>query len=269
MSIINQALKKVQREQQLAHGNAAWAPPAAAPAGAPRRRGQALWIVTAALFALSLGATLHAWLVSPTAQVETSPAPAQSASDPIPQAQPVQSTKDARGDFKPVRQVVNSAPERQPAEPETATVAPVRPVRVAAARRPLPSAATVAGYVSRGNALYRQGEYQGAIDMYQTALALNPVDVKARNNLGSAYLQLAMDDHATAAFQEVLRLDSSYSLAYYNLACVQARAGNVQNAAAFLRQAIAIAPEARDWARTDDDFARVRGALEFRQLLEP
>lgn len=262
MSIINQALKKVQREQQLAHGDMAWTPPAATPAGAPQRRGQALWIVTAALFALSLGATLHAWLISPTAQVGTDPAPARTTTAPLPHVRPVQLTKDARADFAAV-------PEQQPGEPETATVAPVPPVQVAAVRRPIPSAATVAGYVSRGNALYRQGEYQGAIDMYQAALTLNPVDVKARNNLGSAYLQLAMDDRATAAFQEVLRLDSSYSLAYYNLACVQARAGNVQSSAAFLRQAIAIAPEARAWARADSDFARVRGALEFRQLLEP
>ena len=262
MSIINQALKKVQHEQQLAHSGTAWTPPAATPTGASRRRGQALWIVTAALFALSLGATLHAWLASPTAQVGTSSTPTPPAAAPIPQAQPVQSTKDAGVDF-------DAVPERRPAEPRTATVAPVRPVRVAAARRPVPSAATVADYVSRGNALYRQGEYQRAIDMYQAALALNPVDVKARNNLGSAYLQLAMDDRATAAFQEALRLDSSYSLAYYNLACVHGRAGDVQSAAAFLQQAIAIAPEARDWARTDSDFAPVRDTPEFRQLLEP
>ena len=269
MSIINQALKKVQREQQLAQGGTAWAPPAATPAGAPRRRGQTLWIVTAALFALSLGATLHAWLASPTAQVGTAPTPAQPVSDVIPQTRPVQPTKDAGADFKPVHQVVDAVPKRQPGEPETATITPVHPVRVAAARRPAPSAATAAGYVSRGNALYRQGEYQRAIDMYQAALALNPVDVKARNNLGSAYLQLAMDQRALTTFQEALRLDSSYSLAYYNLACVQARAGNVQSAVAFLQQAIAIAPEARDWARTDNDFALVRNAPEFRQLLEP
>ena len=66
-----------------------------------------------------------------------------------------------------------------------------------------------------------------------------------------------------------MRLDSSYSLAYYNLACVQARAGNAESAAAYLQQAAAIAPEARDWARTDSDFAAVRDAPEFRQILEP
>ena len=100
-------------------------------------------------------------------------------------------------------------------------------------------------------------------------MALDPLDVKARNNLGSAYLQLTLDDRAMAAFQEVLRLDDSYSLAHYNLACVHARAGNVESAAAYLLQAVAIEPEARDWASADADFASVRNAPEFRQLLEP
>ena len=151
---------------------------------------------------------------------------------------------------------------------EAAGVAPVRPVRGAAARPPA-QPATAADYTARGNTLYRQGEYHRAIDMYEAALTLDPLAVKARNNMGSAYLQLTMDDRAAAAFEEALRLDESYGLAYYNLACVQARAGNVNGAAAYLRQAAAIEPQARDWARTDSDFARVRNAPEFRQLLEP
>lgn len=266
MSIINQALKKAQREQQLAQGDTAWELPTPGEASAPRRRGQAWWIVTAALFALSLGATLHAWLASPKAQVGMVLEPAQPVTDPIPQPRPAQPTEDARTSFKSTRQVVNPVPKQQ--QPRTATVAAVRPVQVAPARRPTPPV-TVADHLSRGNALYRQGEYQHAVDVYQAALALNPHDVKARNNLGSTYLQLAMDDHAVAAFQEVLRLDSSYSLAYYNLACVHARAGNVESAAAYLRQATAIEPEARAWAREDNDFALVRNAPAFRQLLEP
>ncbi len=268
MSVINQALKKAQREQQLAQGGAAWSLPASAEVRAPRRRGQALWIVTAALFALSLGATLHAWLISPTAHVATVVEPTQSATGPIPQPQPVQSTQKAGARFRPARQVVSPLPEQHLAQPRTASVTPVRPVRVAAARRPAPPA-NAADYISRGNVLYREGEYHRAVDMYQSALALNPLDVKARNNLGSSYMQLTMNDHAMAAFQEVLRLDSSYSLAYYNLACVHARTGNVESSAAYLQQAMAIEPDARAWARTDSDFAVVRNTPEFRQLLGP
>lgn len=267
MSIINQALKKAQRERQRAQGGTAWVSSASTGAGAPRRRGQTFWIVTAALFALSLGATLHAWLTSPTAHVETPSEPDRPVAAAIP-PQPEQPAMDAVTGSKPARQPGDAVPKQRAVQPRTAGVAPVRPVRGAPARRPaLP--ATAADYIARGNALYRQGEYPRAIDMYKAALALNPLAVKARNNLGSAYLQLTMDDRAAAAFEEALRLDDSYSLAYYNLACVQARAGNVNGAAAYLRQAAAIEPRARDWARTDGDFARVRNAPEFRQLLEP
>ena len=261
MSIINQALKKAQREQQSAPGGTAWVLPAAPQAKAPGRRGQTLWIVMAALFALSLGATLHAWLGSPTAGVET-------VTSPTPQPPAVQPVKAAETDVEPARRIVNPVPRQRPAQPTTASVVPVRAARAVVARRPvLPATAT--DYTTRGNVLYHQGEYQRAIDMYQAALALDPLDVKARNNLGSAYLQLAMDDHAAAAFQEALRLDDAYGLAYYNLACVQARAGDADSAAAYLQQAVAITPEARDWARTDSDFAAVRDASAFRQLLEP
>ena len=266
MSIINQALKKAQLERQQAQGGTVWGSPASTGAGAPRRRGQTFWIVTSALFALSLGATLHAWLTSPTAHVETVSEPDRLAVPNPPR--PVQPALDAVKNSISTHQAVDAIPSQRPAQPRTAGVALVRPVRVVAARRPaLP--ATAADYTARGNALYRQGEYHRAIDMYEAALALNPLAVKARNNLGSAYLQLTMDDRAAAAFEEALRLDESYSLAYYNLACVQARAGNVNGAAAYLRQAAAIEPQARDWARTDSDFARVRNAPEFRQLLEP
>ncbi len=268
MSIIHQALKKAQREQQLAQGGTAWLLPAPASDGAPRRRrGQAFWIVTAALFALSLGATLHTWLASPTAH-GTVPGPTRPVAGLVPQLQSVQPAKAAEAAFKPARRVADPVPEQQPAPSRTAGVTPVRPVQVAAARRPTPPA-TAADYTARGNALYHQGEYHRAIDMYRAALALNPLDVKARNNLGSTYLRLTLDDRASAAFQAVLRLDSSYSLAYYNLACVHGRAGNAASAGEYLRQAMAIDPEARVWAKTDVDFDPVRNAPEFRRLLEP
>ncbi len=268
MSIINKALKKAQREQQLVHGGTPWVLPASAEAAAPRRRGQTVWIVGAALFALSLGATLHAWLASPTAQVETVFEPGRSVTGPILQPEPEKPSKEVGMGFRPARQIVNAVPKRQPDLPRAASVAPVQPVQFALARRPNPPV-TAADYIARGNALYHQGEYQRAIDTYQAALSLDPLDVKARNNLGSAYLQLTLDDRAMAAFQEVLRLDDAYSLAYYNLACVYARAGNVESAVAYLLQAVAIEPEARNWASTDTDFASVRNAPEFRQLLEP
>ena len=82
-------------------------------------------------------------------------------------------------------------------------------------------------------------------------------------------MQLAMDTRAFEELQKALHADSSYSLTYYNLACVYARSGNSPLAAQYLQQAIALEPQARTWAQTDTDFARVRTAPEAQQLLGP
>ena len=268
MSIINQALKKAQRERQQAQGGVAWVLPGSREAGPSGRRGQTVWIAAAALFALSLGATLHAWLGNPTARIETahpSVRPVTAATLPSAAEPP---TRTAQADVATARQIVNPVPRRLPDHATPGGIVAAAAARVIATRRPAPPA-TAADYTARGNTLYRRGDYRRALEMYEAALALDPLDVKARNNLGSTYMQLTMDDRAIAAFREALRLDNSYSLAHYNLACVHARDGNVESAAAYLRQAVAIEPEARDWASTDADFASVRNAPEFRQLLEP
>jgi tetratricopeptide (TPR) repeat protein len=126
-----------------------------------------------------------------------------------------------------------------------------------------------AAYNSLGNVYYQQQRYQQAIAMYDKALALDPHYAKARNNLGSTYMQLAMDARAIEELLKALQADSSFGLAYYNLACVYARGGHTTTAAQYLQQAIALEPQARTWAQTDADFARVRSAPEIQQLVRP
>jgi Tfp pilus assembly protein PilF len=82
-------------------------------------------------------------------------------------------------------------------------------------------------------------------------------------------MQLAMDTRAIDELQKALHADNSYSLTYYNMACAYARSGNSPLAAQYLQQAIALEPQARTWAQTDTDFARVRTAPEVQQLLGP
>lgn len=126
-----------------------------------------------------------------------------------------------------------------------------------------------AAYNSLGNVYYQQQRYQQALALYYKALAIDPDYAKARNNLGSTYMRLAMDERAIEELQRALRADSSYGLAYYNLACVYARGSDSATAAQYLRQAIALEPQARSWAQTDADFASVRTAPEVQQLLGP
>ncbi|MGE3536530.1 MAG: tetratricopeptide repeat protein [Candidatus Tectimicrobiota bacterium] len=126
-----------------------------------------------------------------------------------------------------------------------------------------------AAYNSLGNVYFQQKRFQQAVQVYHKALALDPDYAKARNNLGSTYMQLAMYEQAIEELQRALRSADGASLAYYNLACVYARKGDSVTAAEYLRQAILLEPQARTWARTDADFARVRDTLVVQQLLEP
>jgi hypothetical protein len=126
-----------------------------------------------------------------------------------------------------------------------------------------------AAYNSLGNLYYQQELYQQAVAMYEKALAIDPAYAKARNNLGNTYMRLAMDDRALVELQKALQADGTYGLAYYNLACLYARADNGETAAQYLQQAIALEPQARLWAQTDDDFAWVRTTPVMQKLLEP
>lgn len=266
MSIINQALKKAQREQRQAHDRESWVQSVPLGSAAPPRRRPALWVVSAVLFALGAGAALHTGLGGPAAHLPAVLRPAQPVADAAPPRQRLQPTTPPEAAADSGSRALPPAPRERPKRSRMAAVAPAPFVSLTAARQP---ALSPAHYVSRGNDLYRQGQYRDAVDMYAAALALRPGDVKARNNLGTTYMQLAMDDRAAAAFEEVLRLDDSYGLAYYNLACVHARAGSVAEAADYLQRAVDIEPRARDWARTDGDFDLVREAPGFRRHLEP
>jgi hypothetical protein len=54
---------------------------------------------------------------------------------------------------------------------------------------------------------------------------------------------------------------------HYNLACLESIEGNRDAALAALRTAIEFRPEAKEWAREDDDLANLHETPEFRALL--
>ena len=332
MSIINQALQKAQREQRRhSQQEMPYRLPPQRPRASRRR-----WLLAplGLVAAISVGAILHAWFLTPTGRV---PVPIELAATssplvtPIPPAPPLPATPVVQTDTEsplperhaspllsgsepsPLAPVVASAdtppmptdsipPPTAPAPmpsraamplPRVAPPAALTPAEAARAQALVQRAATAqeakeltraltlleqaikldptakAAYNSLGNVYYQQQRYQQALTMYQKALVIDPDYAKARTNLGSTYMQMAMDTRAIEELHKALRADSSYSLAYYNLACVYARSGNSPMAAQYLQQAIALEPQARTWAQTDVDFARVRTASEVQQLLGP
>jgi hypothetical protein len=53
----------------------------------------------------------------------------------------------------------------------------------------------------------------------------------------------------------------------YNTACYRGRAGDLEGAVAALKEAVALEPRAREWARTDPDLAPLRELPVVAELL--
>jgi tetratricopeptide (TPR) repeat protein len=79
--------------------------------------------------------------------------------------------------------------------------------------------------------------------------------------LGSVLRKLGREEEAAAHLaraRELLPEDD-----YYNRACLEALAGNVDAALAHLEQALARDPTLRDWARRDPDLESLHGHPRF------
>jgi tetratricopeptide (TPR) repeat protein len=67
--------------------------------------------------------------------------------------------------------------------------------------------------------------------------------------------------------QALLAGDPPYSLAYYNTACFEARAGRTDAALAHLKRAIELTPPLAGLAREDDDLAALRDHASFAEIV--
>jgi tetratricopeptide (TPR) repeat protein len=87
-----------------------------------------------------------------------------------------------------------------------------------------------------------------------------------------AQLRPAYDagDYATVADRgrEVIAANPQYPLPIYNVACCQALVGRTEDAIEHLRQAIALDPRFREYAKGDSDFDGIRDDPRFGQLVE-
>lgn len=67
-----------------------------------------------------------------------------------------------------------------------------------------------------GDTRYQNGDIDGAIEEFKTALLLDPSDVNLHNSLGVCYGILSDHDNALKEFQEAVRLDPNQVMALYN-----------------------------------------------------
>jgi tetratricopeptide (TPR) repeat protein len=117
-----------------------------------------------------------------------------------------------------------------------------------------------------GNLFIHRRQIAAAIVELRAALAIDANYVIARNNLGSAYLLNGEEGRAVQEFLAAVHIDGTYVSPYYNLALLYARRGDVDQSMAFLTRALAIEPAVLSWVQDEPDFDSVRGASAFQRL---
>ncbi|MFH0792750.1 MAG: tetratricopeptide repeat protein [bacterium] len=87
-------------------------------------------------------------------------------------------------------------------------------------------------HYERGKALEKAGDFAGAAEAFQQAVAANPEDAKTFLRLGDAHRELGQWDKALGAYEKVLSLDPKYSKAYQRMVGVFERMGQLDEAIA-------------------------------------
>ncbi len=111
------------------------------------------------------------------------------------------------------------------------------PLRAAAQSRN-----AIEGHIERGEILFSQSNWDGAIKELKAALRLDPSRTDARTNLGMAYYFKGDLSTATPEFREVLRADSQRGDAAYGLGLALYETGDLDGAIAAFRTAAQVNP---------------------------
>jgi len=167
-----------------------------------------------------------------------------------------------------VRSVSYSAPppapektktaDRQPNEAEPSAVMP-------AVKKPTGDAQAL---YAQALAKHRAGRLVEAKKLYRRVIELDARNLPALNNLGVIYLGEGNYSKAIGYFQQALNINGRYADAHYNLACAYARKNDKDRSLFYLKNAIDFNPEARQWAKTDEDLKALRQWPEFIKLTE-
>jgi tetratricopeptide (TPR) repeat protein len=101
---------------------------------------------------------------------------------------------------------------------------------------------TADDFYLQANAKYKKGDLKGAITDFDQAIRLNPNFALAYNNRGNARSSLGDKQSAIADYDQAIRLDANNALTYYNRGNTRRDLGDNQRAITDYNQAIRLSP---------------------------
>jgi tetratricopeptide (TPR) repeat protein len=115
----------------------------------------------------------------------------------------------------------------------------------------------------------RNGDHKRAEVLYGEVLALDPDHVRALNNLGVLYMaEQKEEEKAIALFGKAIVLKRDYVDPYYNLACLYARKNKIDESLWYLRVAMTISDDVKNWVLKDVDLKSVVASSAFKKIME-
>jgi tetratricopeptide (TPR) repeat protein len=111
------------------------------------------------------------------------------------------------------------------------------------------------------------GDFGDAEALYRKAIEANPKNLNALNNIGVLCMHQKRDGEAIDIFYKLLDAKGEWADPYYNLACLFSRQGDVPKSLRYLKIALWLNKDLREWARTDPDLEPLRSRPEYSKIV--
>jgi len=120
----------------------------------------------------------------------------------------------------------------------------------------------------RGKEHHKSGRLNRARMWYEKALTADPGCVVALNNLGVLLIKDKNYPAARNRFEKAIRLEPGYVDPYYNLACLYALTDQPEQALRYLKRAVSIDPQVKEWAKKDTDLGNLHNLAGFENIVD-
>lgn len=128
----------------------------------------------------------------------------------------------------------------------------------------------IQAYLMLAYGLEESGALKEALEVYDQLTDIDPVSIDGWINKGFIFMREEVKDleKAKKFFEKALDIDDSNPTAFYNLACVSALEGNLQDTIIYLERMLEIEPDWIDDIQDEADFDGVRDHEDFKKLMK-
>jgi len=135
------------------------------------------------------------------------------------------------------------------------------------ARNQLAKTRSAIEYVRFGIDNFQAGDFSAAVDAYDQAIELDPMNPVVFDLKGYSLLREGRVHEAVAALKRSIEIDRNYVWGHYNLALAYWVAGDHTNAIAEVRKVLQLDPTFKNVIRNDVQFNKFSASPEYQNLI--